>query len=453
VNTMTSPSWLTRATEYALGTSPRHARPIALFRMFSGIALALYFADHYANSVPLIAGHGLYDHAALQALGVPVRTAAWLTESSSGVLRTFFAGAIALSLLGSAGVRSRVFAGILFVLAVLTARALHPINHLDDYLATATLFWLTLLPSALSPVTRAFWRTDAGPQAHDGTALVFVGYVAVLYFGLGLRAFGDSNPAWSESRLAPLGCFLIAALVLAPGTWAKVVGAAVQILLHGYFLITADLSVGHLLLLATGIVLWAPPAREVERGSMITAPVMLGALHVALFAAVQLLPLVHPALVRPAMARLMFDAGLLPAERRELQKTPFALKVTLPDRPEVVVHSDHVRFQLLLAHLSRAPSDDPQDAFRQDMAQRLLVRYCPSAKPTVGSALVLRSPDVPTHWDFTCPPPEGSGGKGPFPPTVLHFIEKSVDEARRSSTRSSLRTSHGSCACAQFARV
>jgi hypothetical protein len=450
---MTSPSWLSRATEYALGTSPRQARPIALFRMFSGIALALYFADHYANSVHLIAGHGLYDHAALQALGVPVRTAAWLTESSPGVLRALFAGAIALSLLGSAGVRSRVFAGILFVLAVLTARALHPINHLDDYLAAATLFWLTLLPSAVSPLTSAFWRTGARPQAPDGTVLVFAGYVAVSYFGLGLRAFGDSSPAWSESRLAPLGCFLIAALVLAPGTWAKAVGAVVQILLHGYFLIGSGQIASHLLLLATGIVLWAPPAREVEQRSVITAPVMLGALHVALFAAVQLLSLVHPALARPAMARLMFDAGLLPAERRELQRAPFALKVTLPNRPEVVVRSDHVRFQLLLAHLSRAPSDEPRDAFRQDMAQRLLVRYCPGAKPTVGSALVLRSPDVPTRWDFVCPPPEGSGGKGPFASTVLHFIKKNVDEARRSSTRSSLRMSPGSCACAQFPRV
>jgi hypothetical protein len=393
--------------------------PIALFRLCCGIALVLFFADHYANSVSLISEHGLYDEDALRALGVPVRTAAWLTQRSPGALRAIFAGAIVLSVLGGAGVLPRACSGILFVLAVLTGRALHPVNHLDDYLAAATLFWLALLPSAGSPATRAFWRADAKPPVSDGTIVVFIAYVAVLYLGLGLRSLPEFGAGWSDTPLPLLGCLVVPALVIAPGAWPKAIGAALQAVLHGYFLVTTGLVVSHLLLLATGVLLWVPTFRGTEQRLRISAPAVLGTMHVAVFAAVLLLPRIHPPLSRPAMSRLLFDNGLLPAERHELPKAPFALQVSLPDRSEVVVRSGHVRFQLLLARLSGAVNGTQLDALRQDLARRLMVRYCRTGtNPAPGSALVFAPSGASTRWYFTCSPSDGSDGKGPYAPTM-----------------------------------
>ncbi len=378
-------------------------RAIAVFRLCCGIGLALYFADHFTNSVDLIAVHGLYDESTLRALGVPIRSAAWLPHGSPAALRTVFAAAVVLCVPVALGALQRIGSAILFVLGVLTARALYPVSHLDDYLAAATLFWLTLLPSAAGPLSRTFWRADTPSRPSDGTVVVFVTSVCLTYFGLGLGTLADPGLNAESARLPLLGCFLLPALVIAPGTWPRAIGPAVQATLHGYFLLTKGAAVSHLLLLATGILLWAPLRPTPER-PRITAAVVVGAAQVVLFAAVQLLPRIHQPLARPAMARLLFDIGLFPPEREPLPDAPFALQVSLPGRPESIVRSDHVRFQLLLARLSAPASSAEQATFRQELGRRLLVRYCAAGTNTTpGSALILAPSGNPTRWEFTCP--------------------------------------------------
>jgi hypothetical protein len=393
----------------SLAWQPPPPWALTLFRLVCGLGLALYFLNHYLTTIDLIAYHGLYDADAMRALGVPVRNVGWLTERSPVELRVLFLCAMALAVLGGAGVFPRAISAVLFVVALSSYRAVLPISHLDDYLATVTAFWLVLLPGPDgSLLTKGYWRCETTRYGLSDIAFVFVGYTLLLYLvlGLGLLQAGSPSLAPRSVHLVVLGCCLIPAFAVAPGRWSKLTGAVLQILLHGYLAATTELVVTHLLLCATGLVLWTPglvrhrnlaPAPPLR----MTFPVAAGATYAVLLALVQLGAPVLPAGTRLHMARLLLDAGLLPALSSEHPlpaKVGFVLQV--PTSAEVIVPSDNVRLSLLLQRV--AASTDPQS--RDDaLVKRLLRASCARDHVTgSGVAAIVSDGAVRKRWSFTC---------------------------------------------------
>jgi hypothetical protein len=385
---------------------------LPMFRLWCGLPLMLYFANHYLTTVDLIAYHGLYDLESLRAFGVPVRSVAWLTRRSPEQLRFLFLIAIGLAALGAAGVLPRLCSASLFIIALSSSRAVLPISYLDDYLATATLFWLVLLPSpAENAFTRRFWRFPIAKEAPESVEWVFLGYVLLLYVTLGLGLLTSATPGWPGNRPPLFVCCLLPAFVVAPGRWPKLAGALLQVGLHSYLIVTTELVVSHLLMMATGFVLWTRALARTSTAPQTlhlraTLPAVVGLTYVTLLGLVQPLASLIPQASRARMALFLLDAGLLPSTpTHDRQASAPVLVLQLPGAPDVRVRPDNARIRLLFDELSSAV-DRPESHSQHDaFAARFLRGYCTRDRGLhAGSMAIVSEQQVRRRWSFTCSP-------------------------------------------------
>jgi hypothetical protein len=240
-----------------------------------------------------------------------------LPHSAIEGTRALFAGI--LSALVVAGIRPRASAvGLLIAFAWMGRN--HGRQGMDDYMASATCFWLACLPvgHTLCP-----WRPTrvgkiAGPDSSAFSRRLFVLWIAgVCFFALlGDLAWG----AWLPQQVTRLSMgLLLAFLFWPPRTAPRWVGALMFAALMFGLLLRIGPTPGVLLLTSASLVVWAPEiggrAKAVEttrraNEGLLDAPGALAAAFLVL-SALSLVPSTAPPIRKTAA--ILADAGLAPA--------------------------------------------------------------------------------------------------------------------------------------------
>ena len=341
--------------------------PLDEFRIVAGAALLAHFAQHFRDTVPLLAWSGLYDPR-LAGEGWPVR-ASWLGGGlSPTALHGFFALAMALAAAVALGIAPRACSAVLYGMAVLTYWAIFPIAELDDCLANATTLYLALMPVGASLCVLPGRRR---PQAGASMAVtIFLGLITVVYLTDGLGTFASDRPLASGlTRLIP-----IAFVLPVPGL--RLVGIALQMVLHGYWIATTHDVFANVVLAASGLLFWGQTGHhDVSRRRPLDAGAIVGAACAAILVFDQLMRLPGPGVIAARSSRVVADLGLLvdrpfePDEHREGRSLAVVAEGTGPR--ERIDASDGRRARRLLAAIS---AND--DVLRLSLAASVARRHC-----------------------------------------------------------------------------
>ncbi len=182
---------------------PVYALPVDLFRILVGLLSCAYFAAAFIETGDISGPDGLVDHALSLELFPYTKWSLIQGEVSTGLLKSVFLGAILVSCILTAGYRSTLCAGVLYVLAVSTYRLNFLVLYIDDAVFHWTLLWLILLPAGRT-LTWKEWRRD-GRTAVDrwmhrrvpGLAVrCFLVNLALVYAASGLWKL--TSPMWRE---------------------------------------------------------------------------------------------------------------------------------------------------------------------------------------------------------------------------------------------------------------
>jgi hypothetical protein len=187
-------AWLLRET-YAL--------PLDVFRVLVGCLCVVYFLRLLLEVRDFSSPDGLLDHELLSHI-------LWFTRLSlfhPGLGTAFFYGVYGLACLGACslvlGYRVKLWAAVLFVIAVSHYRWNFIVMFVDDAIIHLLLFWLLLLPVGKTLCWREFWQQRQhclerwSQVTVPGTALrCFLGNVCLVYLVAGLWKL--ESPIWRQ---------------------------------------------------------------------------------------------------------------------------------------------------------------------------------------------------------------------------------------------------------------
>ena len=190
------PNVATRLGEWL--ARPVRALPLDRFRVLIGLLSFVYFARTLAEAGDFANPDGLIDHDLSFAIFPFTRMGLFQPGTPLVVLQAAFAIACLASLAVAAGYRVKLFAALLYVIAVSAYRWNFLVMFVDDGLMHLMLLWLLLLPVGKTLVLyewrdRARWKTVMVP----GTAVrCFLWNVALIYTVAGLWKW--SSPMWRD---------------------------------------------------------------------------------------------------------------------------------------------------------------------------------------------------------------------------------------------------------------
>jgi hypothetical protein len=347
--------------------------PVALnrFRRAAGIALALHFAEHFVRTVPLLAWSGLYDRGLLGpgAAAQPSWLGAGLSPHG---LRLVFLSAMLLGVALASGVAPRASAAALFGISVALYSAIFPLVGLSDYLANLTTLFLVLLPAN----GRSDWlgklrpsRVAAGRPVSGVAATVLLTAIALVYLSGGLREFSTA----SGGRVADAATRMIPIAYILPVPGLRVVGVALQVGLHGYWMATTHATFANLILAASGILFWGEVERPAPRGPVIDAGAVIAVLFAGT-AAIAGASLAYGMRSAPAV-HVLTDLGLLPRMMDAPAASGASLSIVDKESGERLpaVSRGGPLFRRLVARLQ---GDGDADPMRLSLAASIARRHC-----------------------------------------------------------------------------
>ena len=177
---------------------PVNALPLDRFRVLIGLLSFGYFARTLAEAGDFANPYGLVDHDLTVAIFPFTRMGLFQPGTPLVVLQAAFVIACLASLAVAAGYRVKLFAALLYVIAVSTYRWNFLVMFVDDALMHLMLLWLLLLPVGKTLVLhewrdRARWKTVMVPGT---TVRCFLWNVALIYAVAGLWKW--TSPMWRD---------------------------------------------------------------------------------------------------------------------------------------------------------------------------------------------------------------------------------------------------------------
>ena len=173
--------------------SPACPLPLDCFRVLFGMVAAGYFLHLLLEAADFSAPDGLLDHAITREMFWYTRLSLFYPGMPLELVQGAFLAAAAASLALSAGIRPRLAALFMFVVAVSTYRLNFLVFYWDDGLMHLVMFWLVLLPTGTTLTLRDWrrygrnawqrWRETTVPGA---TVRCFAWNLTLIYFVSGL---------------------------------------------------------------------------------------------------------------------------------------------------------------------------------------------------------------------------------------------------------------------------
>lgn len=180
---------------------PVDALPVDLFRVLIGGLTFAYFARTLIEAPDFSAPGGLIDHDLSHALFWFTQTPVFREGMSLLAFQVIFAIACLASLAVIAGYRVKLFAALLYLIAVSAYRWNFLVMYVDDVVMHLMLFWLLLLPVGRTLVLREWlvqrerswsrWKTTMVPGA---AVRGFLLNVTLIYLVAGLWKW--TSPMW-----------------------------------------------------------------------------------------------------------------------------------------------------------------------------------------------------------------------------------------------------------------
>jgi hypothetical protein len=288
----------------------RSAHSLDLFRIVAGGALCAHFVAHYRETASLFVWIRPRD---LQLLGNGLRT---LPESLAplndpGASQIAFALGAALSASIALGILPRAAAAVAYVISALTYRVVFPIAGLDDYLASVTAFFLTLMP-----IGRTLTIFNRAPNRGRNVTVTGVAPTAflslVVLFYLTGAVSGDVPTGYVLGPYVTDFVRLIPAAFVLPMTFLPFLGVAAQVGLHLLLVLKTPSFFANSVLATSAVLFWGELEGAKKRPPAVDAGgIVAGACGFATFLAVGATCL-GLALPTTALSATLLDFGLLP---------------------------------------------------------------------------------------------------------------------------------------------
>lgn len=185
-------------------TRPVDALPIDIFRVLVGIILFAYFIRTFLEAPDFSSPDGLLDHTLIVKIYWFTEMGIFRPSMSTEIFQATFLAASLSCLPIIFGYRVKLFAAVLYVIAVSTYRRNFIVMYVDDSIMHLLLFWMLVLPVGRTLAVRELmelgvrnawqkWKTTAVP----GFALrCFFGNLILLYLVAGLWKW--TSPMWID---------------------------------------------------------------------------------------------------------------------------------------------------------------------------------------------------------------------------------------------------------------
>jgi hypothetical protein len=177
------------------------ALPLDLFRVLVGVLVFAYFLRTFLEARDYSGPDGLIDHQLTQRMFWFTRMGLFQPGLSLQFFQTIFLIACLCSWAVILGYRVKLFAAILYVIAVSTYRWNFLVMYVDDSIMHLALFWLLLLPVGRTMVLTE-WLTDRGgawqrwkrERVSGGAVRCLMWNLALIYLVAGLWKW--TSPMW-----------------------------------------------------------------------------------------------------------------------------------------------------------------------------------------------------------------------------------------------------------------
>lgn len=201
---------------------PTTALPLDIFRVLVGLIVFVYFLQTFLDAGSFSSPDGLIDHELSQSLFWFTRIGLFHPGLGLRFFQTIFLIACLCSLALIVGYRVKLFAGILYAIAVCTYRWNFLVMYVDDSIVHLALFWLLLLPVGRTLVL-SDWIADRKTAWQRWKHATVPGFVvqclawnlALVYVVAGLWKW--TSPMWRDGTA--LYVILKTPISLSPDFW------------------------------------------------------------------------------------------------------------------------------------------------------------------------------------------------------------------------------------------
>src|SRR2546423_10474205 len=212
---------------------PVDALPLDLFRVLVGLVVFAYFLQTLLEARDFSAPDGLIDHELTQRIFWFTRIGFFHPGPSLQFFQAIFLTACLCCWPIILGYRVKLFAAILYLIAVSTYRWNFLVMYVDDSVVHLALFWLLLLPVGRTLVAREWlanrrdaWERWKRGKAPGAAVRCFMWNLALIYVVAGLWKW--TSPMWRNG--SALYVILKLPISLTPDFWQPQNFAALQIL-------------------------------------------------------------------------------------------------------------------------------------------------------------------------------------------------------------------------------
>jgi len=233
---------------------PVDALPLDIFRVLTGLVVFTYFVQIFFQAADFSGPDGLIDHELSQEIF-------WFTRMGlfhPGVGLKFFQIIFLFACLSCWGVilgyRVKLFAAVLYLIAVSTYRWNFLVMYVDDSIIHLALLWLLLLPVGRTLVLREWqadrkgaWQRWQNERVPGGAVRCLLWNLALIYLVAGLWKW--TSPMWRDGTA--LYSVFKTPVSLSPNFWGPQHFAALRLLNYGALILepllplTFVLSKGH----------------------------------------------------------------------------------------------------------------------------------------------------------------------------------------------------------------
>jgi hypothetical protein len=203
-------------------SAPVDSLPLDLFRVLVGLVVFVYFLQTLFEAKDFSGPDGLIDHELSQKIFWFTRIGFFHPGPSLRLFQAIFLAACLCCWPVILGYRVKLFAAILYLIAVSTYRWNFLVMYVDDSVVHLALFWLLLLPVGRTLVAREWlanrrdaWERWKQAKAPGAAVRCFMWNLALIYVVAGLWKW--TSPMWRDG--SALYVILKLPISLTPNLW------------------------------------------------------------------------------------------------------------------------------------------------------------------------------------------------------------------------------------------